>query len=589
MSTVSTITEPRVQAPAGGATPAEGAAPTHDAIPELSHRQILEVLSGLLVALLVTNMAGTVVGTALPRITAQLGASEQQYMWVVTATLLASTASTPIWGKLADLFDKKRLIMIGLTIFIVGSVLSGAATSPMFLIEARAFQGIGLGAMQALVQAIIGSIIPPRKRGRYMAYTGAVMAIATVGGPLVGGFIVDTSWLGWRWCFWSAIPFAIIAIVILQWRLQVPHLYRKDTRVDWLGAALITAAVSAVLIWISFATKSYAWLSWQTFAMLGFAVVASVLFVLVERRVPNPIIPLPIVTMRVTALAILASISVGVALFGAAVFLAQYYQLGRGMSPTKSGLMTTPMMVGVLISSLFIGRLVSRLGIWKPFVVAGAILLTVGGFLMSTIRVDTSLTVIGVYMVILGFGVGMLMQNLVLAVQNSVSVRDVGAATGTVTFFRSLGGAVGIQALGFVFEKRMTNAVTAGLPDIIRAAVTADATANPAAAQTCAALAQNPAGLSQAAAQCPNTAAIFADAASLQASGGGTMNMSIFHSDAFRTLLTTSIADTIGKLFLIAGFISVISIVSVFLMRSTRLRTRFDEATPEGQSGLGDE
>jgi len=587
MSTVSTAAEKLPPTSTHGASAPANGAP--DAIPELSHRQILEILSGLLVALLVTNMAGTVVGTALPRITAQLGASEQQYMWVVTATLLASTASTPIWGKLADLFDKKRLIMIGLTVFIVGSVLSGAAGSPAFLIGARAFQGIGLGAMQALVQAIIGSIIPPRKRGRYMAYTGAVMAIATVGGPLVGGFIVDTSWLGWRWCFWSAVPFAIIAIVILQWRLQVPHLYRKDTRVDWMGAALVTAAVSAVLIWISFVTKNYAWLSWQTFAMLGFALVASVLFVLVEQRVPNPIIPLPIVKMRVTALAILASISVGVALFGASVFLAQFFQLGRGMSPTKSGLMTTPMMVGVLISSLFIGRLVSRLGIWKPFVVAGAVLLTGGGFLMSTIRVDTSLVTISVYMVILGFGVGMLMQNLVLAVQNSISVRDVGAATGTVTFFRSLGGAVGIQALGFVFEKRMTNAVTAGLPDLIRQAVTADATANPAAAQTCAALAQNPASLSQAAAQCPNTAAIFTDAASLQASGGGTMNMSVFHSDAFRNLLTTSIADSIGRLFLIAAFISILSVVTVIFMKGTHLRTRFDEATPEGHSGLGDD
>jgi len=236
------------------------ATPTQD-FPELTHREILEVLSGLLVALLVTNMAGTIVGTALPRITGELGASEQQYMWVVTATLLASTASTPIWGKLADLFDKKHLIMIGLVVFIVGSILSGAASSPGFLIGSRAFQGIGLGAMQALVQATIGTIIPPRQRGRYMAYTGAVMAIATVGGPLVGGFIVDTSWLGWRWCFWSAVPFAIIAIIILQWRLRVPHILRSDTKVDWLGATLITAAVSALLIWLSFVTKNYAWLA----------------------------------------------------------------------------------------------------------------------------------------------------------------------------------------------------------------------------------------------------------------------------------------------------------------------------------------
>jgi len=580
-----------------GVTP--DAPDTPDAIPELSHREILEILSGLLVALLVTNMAGTVVGTALPRITSTLNATEQQYMWVVTATLLASTASTPIWGKLADLFDKKKLIMAGLAIFIVGSILSGAATSPGFLIGSRAFQGIGLGAMMSLVQAIIGTIIPPRKRGRYMAYTGAVMAIATVGGPLVGGFLVDTSWLGWRWCFWSAVPFAIIAVIILQWRLKVPHWTRKNTKIDWAGAVLITAATTAVLIWISFVTKNYDWVSWQTFAMLGFAVVASVVFVLVELRVSNPIIPMQILTMRVTALAVLASIAVGVAMFGAAVFLSQYLQLGRGMTPMRSGLMTVPMMAGVLLSSLFIGRLVSKLGIWKPFVVAGSILLTIGSFLMSTIGANTSLVTIGVYGCITGLGVGMLMQNLVLAVQNSTPVHDVGAASGTVTFFRSLGGAVGIQALGFVFENRMTAAVTNGLPDVIKAAVTADATANPAAAQTCAALAQSaagaggastdPAGLAQAVAQCPQTGKIINDLATMAASHGGTMDVSGFQSDGFRTLVSSSIADSIGRLFLIAGFIAILSIITVLFMKSTKLRTRFDEATPEGHSGvLGD-
>jgi len=529
-------------------------------------------------------MAGTVVGTALPRITAHLGATEQQYMWVVTSTLLASTASTPIWGKLADLFDKKHLIMIGLTVFIVGSVLSGAASSPLFLIGARAFQGIGLGAMQALVQAIIGTIIPPRQRGRYMAYTGAVMAIATVGGPLVGGFIVDTSWLGWRWCFWSAVPFAIAAIVILQWRLRVPHLWRKDTRVDWVGSALITAAVTSLLVWISFVTKDFAWWSWQTVALVGFSLVTSVAFVFTESRVPNPIIPLPILKMRVTALAIIASIGVGVAMFGASVFLAQYFQLGRGMSPTKSGLMTAPMMVGVLISSLFVGRLVSKLGVWKPFVVAGAVLMAVGSGLLSTIDVNTNLVLMSVYMAVSGLGVGMLMQNLVLAVQNSISVHDVGAATGTVTFFRSLGGAIGIQALGFVFEKRLTSLVQAGLPDVIRQAVTADAAANPAAAQTCGALAQNPAGLAQTAAQCPQTAAVLGDLAQLQASNGGTMNVSIFHSDAFRALLFSSIADSIGRLFLIAAVLAVTAIVTVIFMKPTRLRSHFDDDIDEDKS-----
>jgi len=331
------------------------------------------------------------------------------------------------------------------------------------------------------------------------------------------------------------------------------------------------------LIWISFVTKNFAWWSWQTASLVGFAAVASVVFVIAEAHVPNPIIPLPILRMRVTALAIVASIGVGVAMFGASVFLAQYFQLGRGMSPTMSGLMTAPMMGGVLISSLFVGRLVSRLGVWKPFVVAGAILMTVGSGLLSTIDVNTSLVLMSVYMAVSGLGVGMLMQNLVLAVQNSVSIRDVGAATGTVTFFRSLGGAIGIQALGFVFERRMTSLVQSGLPDVLRQSVAADAAVNPTAAQTCGALATNPAGLPQAAAQCPQTAAVLGDLAQLQASHGGTMNVSIFHSDAFRALLFSSIADSIGRLFLIAACLAATAIVTVIFMKPTRLRSHFDD------------
>jgi len=315
--------------------------------------------------------------------------------------------------------------------------------------------------------------------------------------------------------------------------------------------------------------------------MLGFAIVATIAFVYTESKVHNPIIPLNILAMRGTYLAVLASISVGIAMFGASVFLAQYYQLGRGMSPTMSGLMLTPMMVGVLISSLFIGRLVSKLGIWKPFVVAGAVLLTAGAFVFSTITATTSLWLIGAYGVVTGFGVGMLMQNLVLAVQNSIAVSDVGAATGTVTFFRALGGAVGIQALGFVFERRMNSLVTSGLPDVIKQAAIADATANPAAAQICAAAAVDPTQIAQAAAQCPQTAAIFSDLSTLQASHGGTMDMSVFHSDAFVTLLRTSIADSIGRLFLIAGVIAAVALIPVLLMKSTKLRTHFDDALPD--------
>jgi len=573
-----TLVRPDTELP--GSPP--GSRPPQDSIPEFSHHQILEVLSGLLIALFVANLSGTITGTALPRITAALKADEQQYMWVVTATLLASTASTPIWGKLADLFNKKKLLMAGLVFFIVGSALSGAATTPLFLISSRAVQGIGLGAMQALVQAIIGSIIPPRKRGRYMAYTGATMAIATVIGPLVGGFLVDAPHLGWRWCFWSAVPIAILAMIILQARLTVPMFRREGTKVDWVGATLITASSSALLIWISFVTKDFAWISWPTFALLGFVVVSVIALIWVESTVHDPIIPLKIVTTRTTALAILASISVGVGMFGSSVFLSQYFQLGRGMSPTASGLMNIPMMGGLLVSSLFVGRLVTRTGLWKPFVVVGSVLLTVGFLALSTIGADTSYWTIGVYMVVAGLGLGMSMQNLVLAVQNSISIRDVGAATASVTFFRSLGGALGIQVLGFIFANRLKNLVTSGITDLVTAAVSSDAATNPALAGICGAI-QNPTpdALAQIQADCPATSELLHDMELMQNAGGTSMDMTQFQYLPFRALIEQSIGNSVGLLFLFGAIVSGLSIIAVVFMRSTKLRTRFEDASPE--------
>ena len=557
-----------------------------DETPELSHFEILEILSGLLIALFVANMAGTITGTALPRITAALGANEQQYMWVVTATLLTSTASTPIWGKLADLYNKKKLLMVGLVVFIIGSALSGAATTPLFLIGSRAVQGVGLGSLMALVQAIIGTIIPPRQRGRYMAYTGATMAIATVIGPLIGGFLVDAPWLGWQWCFWSAVPFAVIAMVILQLKLRVPLLKREGTRVDWLGASLITAAVSALLLWISFVTKDFEWVSWQTFALVGFAVVATVLLVVVESRAHDPIIPLKIISTRTTALAIAVSMAVGVGMFGASVFLSQYFQLGRGMSPTISGLMNAPMMAGVLVSSLFVGRMVARTGTWKPYVLAGSVLLTIGFTALSTITDTTSLWAIGAYMVVAGLGLGMTMQNLVLAVQNSISVRDVGAGSAAVTFFRSLGGVIGIQTLGFIFEDRMESLMTSGGAAVAQQAVMADAANNPALMAVCGGFQNATADqLAQISAQCPATSQLLHDM-SLIGSGGTTMDLSQFQFAPFRALIESSIGNSIGHLFLLGAVIWVISIVGIIFMPSTKLRSHFEpsDADPTAET-----
>jgi len=516
-------------------------------IRELTHREILEVLSGLLLALFVSNMSGTIVGNALPTIAANLGSTQQQYTWIVTGTLLASTASTPIWGKLSDLFHKKLLLLVGLVIFMVGSLASGAAWSTDSLVAARAIQGIGLGAMMALVQSIIGTIIPPRQRGRYMAYTGATMAIATVLGPLVGGFIVDQSWLGWRWCFWSAVPFTVLAMVVLKWRLHVPFLRKDDTRVDWLGSLLITIAASTLLIWVSFAGHEFEWNSWQTFALVAGAVLSSVAFVFVEWRAHNPIIPLPILTMRTTALASVASIAVGVGMFGASVFLGQYYQLARGYSPTEAGLMTVPMMGGVMVSSLFVGRLVSRVGVWKPFVLAGTIILGGGFALMSTVTVTTNLWLLGVYMTITGLGVGMTLQNLVLAVQNSISIRDVGAASATVTFFRNLGGAVGIQVLGAVFASQVSLRSAGPISQVIHQLVKAGR-------------------LSASKAQ---------ELLAAQSTSGTSLNLSQLPAPV-ADVIRTAYGNSVGSLFLVSAALTVISIVAVVFMKPTRLRNQFD-------------
>ncbi|MFC9255187.1 MDR family MFS transporter [Amycolatopsis thailandensis] len=422
----------------------------------MGHRQVLESLSGLLLALLVAMISSTVVSTALPLIIGSLNGSQTQYTWVVTATLLAATATTPIWGKLADLFNKKTLVQVAIVIFVIGSMISGFSQNTGQLIAARAFQGIGVGGLQALVQVVIAAIIPPRERGRYNGYLGAVMAVATVGGPLLGGLIVDVPWLGWRWCFFVGVPIAAAAFIVLQRTLKLETVRRENVQVDYLGAGLIAAGVSVLLIWVSFVGNSFDWLSWQTAVMVAGGAVLLALALIVERKVREPVVPLHIITQRTPALAIVASLAVGMAMFGGAVFLGQYFQVGRGYSPTEAGLLTIPLMGGVLVSSTVSGRLISRTGRIKPYIVAGTITLVIGFLGLGTVDHASPLWLVGVAMAIVGVGVGMTMQNLVLAVQNTVPLRDLGAASASVTFFRSLGGTIGVSVLGAVLANRVT-------------------------------------------------------------------------------------------------------------------------------------
>nr|WP_324650345.1 MFS transporter [Georgenia sp. H159] len=419
---------------------------------EARHREVMKVFTGLLLALFVAMLSGTIVGNALPVIIADLGGSQLQYTWIVTAALLASTASTPIFGKLADLFDKKKLLLLAIGLFSVGSLLAGSAQSANTLIAYRVIQGVGMGAQMALVQTTIASIISPRERGRYNGYMGAVMAVATVSGPLIGGLIVDTPWLGWRWTYWSAIPFSIIAIWVLHRRLHVPPSTRRKPRIDYWGSALIVSSVTLLLLWLSFVNTSFAWVSWQSAAMVGGALIGTVVFVLVELRAAEPVVPMWIITERTTALSIVASFAVGTVMFAAPVFLGQYFQIGRGYGPAASGLLMVPMMLGVFLASTISGRLVSNRGTWKRYVVGGITVQAVGVMLMATVGVATPLWLVAAYLALVGIGQGASMQNLVLAVQNTVALKDMGAASSAVAFFRSLGGAIGVQVLGAVLS-----------------------------------------------------------------------------------------------------------------------------------------
>ncbi|GGL98730.1 MFS transporter [Streptomyces fumigatiscleroticus] len=422
----------------------------------MTHRQIMEALSGLLLGMFAAILSSTIVSNALPEIISDLGGGQSAYTWVVTAALLAMTASTPLWGKLADLVSKKALVQIALCVYIVGSVVAGLSQNPAMLISARVIQGIGAGGLSALAQIVMAAMISPRERGRYSGYLGATFAVATVGGPLLGGVITDTDWLGWRWCLYVGVPFALIALVVLQKTLHLPETKRK-VKVDWAGAFFITAAVCLLLIWVTFADDKYDWMSWQTGVMVGGAIVLVLIFCFVETKASEPIIPLRLFKNRTITLASIASLFVGIAMFAGTVYFSQYFQLARDKSPTMSGVMTIPMIGGLFISSTVSGQVITKTGKWKAWLLAGGVLLTAGLGLLSTMRYDTPYWHIAIFMALMGLGVGMMMQNLVLCTQNQVAPSDLGSASSTVTFFRSLGGAVGVSVLGSVMSTRISH------------------------------------------------------------------------------------------------------------------------------------
>ncbi|MGW0666381.1 DHA2 family efflux MFS transporter permease subunit [Streptomyces sp. NPDC002746] len=502
----------------------------------MTHRQIMEALTGLLLGMFVAILSSTVVSNALPEIISDLGGSQSSYTWVVTASLLAMTATTPLWGKLSDLFSKKLLVQIALIIYVLGSVVAGLSTSSGMLIACRVVQGIGVGGLSALAQIVMAAMIAPRERGRYSGYLGAVFAVATVGGPLLGGVITDTSWMGWRWCFYVGVPFAVIALIVLQKTLKLP-VVKREVKVDWTGAFFISSAVSLLLLWVTFAGDKYNWMSWQTGVMLAGSVLLALLFVFTESRASEPIIPLRLFRNRTITLASLASLFVGIGMFAGTVFFSQYFQLARGKSPTMSGVMTIPMITGLFLSSTLSGQIITKTGRWKVWLVSGGFLLTAGLGMLGTIRYDTTYWHIAIYMFVMGLGIGMMMQNLVLATQNQVDPKDLGSASSVVTFFRSLGGAIGVSALGAVLANRVTHYVKDGLTDL------------------------GPQG------------------ASMNTGGGGIPNLSTLPAP-LRTVVEAAYGHGVGDVFLYAAPAALLAFLITIFIKEVALRTNAGKDAP---------
>ncbi|SEE56631.1 MFS transporter [Jiangella alba] len=421
-----------------------------------THGHVVRALSGLLLAVFVVSLSGTVVATALPRIIAELGGSQRQYAWVVTATLLTITASGPIWGKLADRASRRTLVQLAFSIFALGSVLAGFSPNTEMLILFRAFEGAGMGGLGALAPTVIASLVGPRERSRYVGYFVAVGAIATLGGPLIGGLIVDVPLLGWRWCFWIVAPIAVAAVLLLRRMPELP-VVRPGCRFDWLGAFLVPIAICILMIWVTSAGADFGWRSRISLGLLVVSATLIVCSVFVEHRAADPLLPLWLLRNRTMPIALFAITVAGASLVVSSVFLAQYFQIARRYSPTESGLLLLPLLAAVVGATLVCGRITSRTGRVKAPLVVGGALSVMGFALLGGVDDSTSLGSLCLSMMILGLGIGSCAPNLVVVAQNLLDYPDLGAGTSLLTFFQSFGGAAGISVLGAVFASQVSD------------------------------------------------------------------------------------------------------------------------------------
>jgi EmrB/QacA subfamily drug resistance transporter len=436
----------------------------------ISSRQLKLVFAGLMLGMFLAALDQTIVSTALPTIVGDLGGLNH-LSWVVTSYMLASTVSTPLYGKLGDLYGRKKLFQVAIVMFLVGSVLSGISQDMGQLIGFRALQGLGAGGLMVGAQAIIGDVVPPAVRGRYMGIIGSVFAVASVIGPLLGG--VFTQQLSWRWVFYINLPVGAIALVVVAAALHTPA-RKVEHKVDYLGASVLSAAATALILVLTWGGTQYSWTSTPILFCAVATVVLTLVFIAIERRVPEPILPLRLFTDSIFRVSTAASAIVGFSMFGAITFLPLFLQTVHLVSPTLSGIQLLPIMAFVLTMSIWSGRRIAKRGTYRRYPIAGTTILTAGLFGLATwgIGITTSYWTTAVFMAMIGAGLGLTMQVLVLSVQNSVDYRDLGVATSTVTFFRSIGGSIGVAVFGEIFANRLAAHLASGGPALTKLGAT---------------------------------------------------------------------------------------------------------------------
>ena len=514
---------------------------TPDANGYLSHRQILVVMGGLMVGMFLSALDQSIVGTALPRITSDLGGLDK-LSWVVTAYLLTATASTPLWGKISDLYGRRLLFQIAIVTFLIGSLLAGFSRNIEELIAFRAIQGLGGGGLMALAMATIGDVVPPRERGRYQGYFAAVFGTSSVLGPVLGGWFADGP--GWEWIFFINIPIGIAALVITSAALKIPHV-RRDHSIDYLGAAVVVGSVTSILLYTAWAGPDLGWGSATGLTLLVGGLMLAVVFVLVEFRATEPIIPMRLFRNSIFSIANAFGFLIGIAMFGSMIFIPVYLQVVDGMSPTRSGLAMVPMVVGIFTTSITAGHLMTRNGRYKIFPILGSATVVVALVMLSALDSSTPYWFTGLSMYVMGAGLGLTMQVLITVVQNSVDRNDMGVATSSVAFFRQMGGAFGTALFGAILSSRLAVHMSEAVQDLPPGATP-------------------PPG---------NTEALTSDVQAINAL-----------PEPLHGLVTGAFSASLSEMFLTAVPLVVVALVVAFFIKEVPLATRQAPTAPESET-----